>query len=316
MIGKLRRLAFYILILVIVFVFGSVALNFFKFEQDTNIAFVRDDSRPEKIINVVCGVDDPRTRLFVDMAELSSTIYLDQQENQHASFLNEWTRENVIKPELNTSNRFYTVSGLKLEIWLHPATGVRVIVFRGTKSLFSWQSNFHWIFKWFEGAKDQYEQVREFVPQLLDELQKGNSENQLTVYATGHSLGGGLAQHALYADHRISMAFAFNSSPVTGWTDFEEQHLERSVIGNRIYRIHENGEALEFFRLLMKAGYVLNPKPNKDPYFKEYRFNLKGGGLFDQHGITELSINLREIQKKNCPSKTAHTGIILGQPNF
>lgn len=269
--------------------------SFVSYNQSYNIAYVRDDSRPETIQDVVCGNRDGNTRYFADMAALSANIYSDVS-NLKNTHVGNWKR--VTPDEVFLDRKKWTIFlGLKYDLWRNDHNRKMAVVFRGTVDGHSWLSNFHWFFKWLPFVQDQYEQVRVILPKLLNRLPSEVKEYDL--FSTGHSLGGGLAQFASYLSPQIAKVFAFNSSPVTGWTDFTPEHLKKSAKGNEIYRIHENGEALEAFRLFMKMTYIFNPMPNKDPYFKEYRFNLRGGGIVEQHSITQLAQALA-IAKETC----------------
>lgn len=150
--------------------------------------------------------------------------------------------------------------------------------------------------------KTQYEKVREESSKLVNWLAQKNGA-KFTIHATGHSLGGGLAQHALYSHKSITQAVVFNSSPVTGWNDIEEVRRDKTVKNNTVIRIHENGEIMEFFRLLMKIGYVLNPNANENPQFTEYRFNFDHTpGPIKQHVMKSLTERFLEQVDEHCPS--------------
>lgn len=49
----------------------------------------------------------------------------------------------------------------------------------------------------------------------------------LKIIATGHSLGGGLAQFMAYAIPEIDLVYAFNSSPVTAYYDVLSKDRKR-----------------------------------------------------------------------------------------
>ena len=282
-----------------------VAVGFYSHKQSPNIVYVRDDTRQESDENVLCGRLDNKTHLFADMAAMSALTYKNYKKNEKLNeFANSLRFERVeidaIKKLLMLKKLDY--KGLGLNIWKSKDSNKRVFVlaFRGTVDRHSWHANFHYIFKWLPFYLDQYEQVQKKIPAVVSALiQKvGPLNKSAIVYTTGHSLGGGLAQHALYVDERIKTAFVFNSSPVTGWSDLEVK--KRKTKDNVVYRIHEKGEILEFFRLLMKSTYVLRPDSNIDPYFKEYRFNLTEGDLRTQHGISQIARRFYMIQNEKC----------------
>src|SRR5262249_65926 len=97
----------------------------------------------------------------------------------------------------------------------------------------------------------QYALSRELIPRLVDRLRSRFEADgkEVKIYATGHSLGGGLAQQAGYLRKEVRGVFTFNTSPVTNWS-----HLRmRKAVGNAypvIYRIFHGGEFLEKVRFV------------------------------------------------------------------
>lgn len=272
-----------------------------SYKQKPGIAFVRDDSRQEKLDDIVIGNNDGDTKLFPDCATLSANIYREDT----AKYIDEDDPEELGTRRLTVDGWTKVgkwpqrgASGLMYDIWRNEEHHLIVLVFRGTvPGISSWLANLHVIFRYIPFIVDQYDQIKDIVPKIVDDLSKDGASNEFRFIATGHSLGGGLAQHALYLDPRIKTAFAFNSSPFTGWSDLEIRQRTDNAFETTIYRIHENGEVLEFLRLLMKISYVFNPRPNVNPYFVEYRFNLTTGGLVKQHGIVPLACVLRKTRK-------------------
>lgn len=166
--------------------------------------------------------------------------------------------------------------------------------------MLGWHANLHWLMRYLP-VNTQYEKLRNSSYKLVEWLNKKN-QAEFTIYATGHSLGGGLAQHALYSHKSIKNAVVFNSSPVTGWNDVEEGRRTDSVKRNTVIRIHEHREIMEFFRLFMKIGYVLNPNANENPKFVEYRVNFnKLESTFKQHAMIDLAKTLVDHVDKHCP---------------
>ena len=108
------------------------------------------------------------------------------------------------------------LDGLEYHVWRRGRCGEAVIAFRGTDAneIGDWLSNFRWFIA--RRLFDQYDQVQKAVPDIIGKVNGVGCSARLIV-ATGHSLGGGLAQHAGYADKRIEYVYAFDPSPVTAF---------------------------------------------------------------------------------------------------
>ena len=106
--------------------------------------------------------------------------------------------------------------GLFFRVWKLESDARRVVVaFRGTWGFKDWlYGNFHW-FTRFLPMKDQYSQARIAAQRVFDRFSQ-EPQKPTRFYATGHSLGGGLAQHVLYTyPDKVIQAFAFPSRSVT-----------------------------------------------------------------------------------------------------
>lgn len=152
-------------------------------------------------------------------------------------------------------------TGLFARVWtLGGDTPVVVIAFRGTWGFKDWlYGNLHWLTR-FLPIEDQYSRARLLAERVIDHYanQAGAS---VRFYTSGHSLGGGLAQHILYTfPERILQAIVFDPSSVTGFVDqsapnqaqacacdAEELHGEA-----RIYRVYDAYEVLAGLRIFHK----------------------------------------------------------------
>ncbi len=120
--------------------------------------------------------------------------------------------------------------GLFFEVWETRSSPLRLaVVFRGTDGWSDWLSNLHWFTRFIPILEDQYSFVsslvgKEFSDRILADPIKYPNPESLPLVSVGHSLGGGLAQHFAYALRldprvpRVSQVYAFDPSPVTGWS--------------------------------------------------------------------------------------------------
>ena len=143
--------------------------------------------------------------------------------------------------------------------------------------------------RFFSSKLDQYDEVRVLIPRLIEEIEKYDDSVE-TFIATGHSLGGGLAQLAGYSSHKINTVVAFDSSPVTGFYDVEDGLRRFNSQNLKIYRVYEHGEILAYIRLAIK---VLYPTSKINPDIVQVRFNLiDEENVLGQHDIKTLTCNL------------------------
>ena len=286
---------------------------FLTYEQKQEIAYVRNDSRPSSLAKIVCGEDEEVGINLVRMAIFAADVYSDGAPELLSYLSPNWKKLVFTSEDRKSLFPNESISGLYFDLWSNKQERISVIAFRGTDGPLDFYSNFHWLTKYLP-FETQYQKVRNATPKLVSWLQQKNAQDHM-IYTTGHSLGGGLAQYALYSHKLIKEAYAFNSSPVTGWSDIDEKTREINVVGNKVVRVHENKEVLEFFRLLMKMTYVFNPRPNENPYFVEYRFNFSSNesqnacsrksasySRVKQHEMIGLAQGLVERVKCYCPS--------------
>ena len=160
-----------------------------------------------------------------------------------------------------------------------------VIAFRGTENKGSqfwhdWQSNLASVFGF---EPEQYRIASEKIPNVLKALKLENPH--IKIYATGHSLGGGLAQQAGYLSKDILEVFTFNTTPVTNWTNLSL----KGKVQNRypkIHRIYNGGEVLGGIRsvttLFTEARYGRH----------DIGIQVKPKKLISGHSMTLLSCHL------------------------
>lgn len=156
-----------------------------------------------------------------------------------------WTGVQGVKPCVNQD-------GLSFETYVHDrGNGVieeAVVAYRGTENfsvsdaLNDWATN---LSAAMAVEPRQYVAAQGYLKALLSALKKVSPN--VRIYATGHSLGGGLAQQAGYLSADIREVFAFDPSPVTNWSFLQS----RKEIGNSdpvIHRIYHWHEGLAYVR--------------------------------------------------------------------
>ena len=192
----------------------------------------------------------------------------------------------------------WVLGGLVYDVWVRATPGtvpLAVLVFRGTNylELADWVANARPVTNW-PGLDDQYEQARALMPAVVARLDAvyGGRER---IFAAGHSLGGGLAQHAGYTCPRIAKVFAFNSSPLTGYFDLARADRHRLNTARRTYLVYESYEVLALFRAV--PGY-LDRFRQLDIVVVRYNFTsaLDSPSPLRQHGMQRLVAGLLGAQ--------------------
>lgn len=207
-------------------------------------------------------------------------------------------------------------SGLYVDVWEREEEPKAIaVVFEGTNftSMPDWGANLRWFLRFLPSFEDQYtiaadEVAREFYERLAtsperyaikigcaDLLSAGGEPIKLI--STGHSLGGGLAQHFAYAFQqpfasggpKISEVFAFDASPVTGWSVVPRGIRSYNAHNLRINRVFEHGEVLAFLRLITSRL----SRYSEHPSVWEYRYNFDPSwNLIKNHSISMLALGL------------------------
>ncbi len=178
--------------------------------------------------------------------------------------------------------------------------------FRGTdfKSPADWHANL----RWFLPGRDQYDELAERVPQVIAES-KALADRQLhddlaaegrsrlnpgwQIVATGHSLGGGLAQMFAYKSAEVNGAVAFDPSPVTAFTSCVADHEVNCNVP--VWRVYERGEILSYVRAVTRLFYALSEN------ITELEFNLMGGNPILNHSIRRFHDSLKSHLDKRPP---------------
>lgn len=169
-------------------------------------------------------------------------------------------------------------SGLRYQGWYNTDKQTLVITFRGSgKRLGDWFANLRWITKFIPGIDDHYDQVQQHISTILSRAVAACGPVK-SIITTGHSLGGGLAQHAAYSDPLINTVYAFNPTPVTGHRSVNKTVRTANSQNLFIARVFEHGEVLAYLRLGLRNFYAIS---EKHPEIVELRFNFQNklGGL-------------------------------------
>lgn len=153
-------------------------------------------------------------------------------------------------------------TGLFFRVWMREAGTRQVVVaFRGTWGFKDWlYGNLHWATR-FLPMEDQYSRARKAMQRVFERFP--DDPRKLTrFYATGHSLGGGLAQHILYSyPQKVLQAIAFDPSSVTGFVDQPAANqvsaceCDSSDLNGepRIFRVYDAYEVLANLRIFHKT---------------------------------------------------------------
>jgi hypothetical protein len=196
----------------------------------------------------------------------------------------------------------HPVSGLEFHVWrrMHAGSCREVVIaFRGTdkNDLGDWVSNFRWLNR-LVPKFDQYAQVQTHITYIVNRIKRNGCNGAGTQFVSaGHSLGGGLAQQAAYADAggNIKYVYAFDSSPVTGFFDVSELVREHSTKGLGVDRAYERGEILMLPRLIIENIF---PPAECNPRIRSVRFNVLTGLPGAQHNIEDLTKQLRVVAQQ------------------
>src|ERR1019366_2650478 len=198
-------------------------------------------------------------------------------------------------------------SHLRVEVWMNPSRREIVVALGGTvaTSLKDWQANLRWFIPYHD---DEYTKLMEEVePQFVAEFLRrkhaadGAWMDQAKIYSTGHSLGGGLAQELAYAlpidpgVPRVTKVFAFDPSPVTGYTSVDKTVRDTNRQDLSIDRIYERREILAILRSLTN---FIDPPRATAPVIRQLRYDLfPDDNPIKSHSISDLACKLYEVSR-------------------
>jgi pimeloyl-ACP methyl ester carboxylesterase len=192
-------------------------------------------------------------------------------------------------------------TGLFYRAWVHgadnPSRKTIAIAFRGTDDRRDWKSNLRAILR---PSEDQYGGARSAARKLVEEMTKAHEGQSITFVATGHSLGGGLAQHVLYDQpRRFRQAVGFNSSPISGKGDVSKRDRKEACTCRedlnaeaRIYRVYESNEMLDIVGKGLRNRTTPTPL---DRHEHEIAFDFDTGNPIRQHSMVALAMRLTKM---------------------
>jgi hypothetical protein len=195
-------------------------------------------------------------------------------------------------------------SHLRVDVWTNSPRKLMAIAFGGTvfANREDWKSNLRWFIPI---RNDEYTLiVKKLGPALIREFRlriqqpKWAFLQDSTILATGHSLGGGLAQQFAYSlpgdwgMPRVTKVFAFDPSPVTGYYSSDSKTRSDNARHLEIDRIYERGEILAPLRSIENLVY---PPSATEPMVRHVRFNLfDARNPLAGHSIAELACALHK----------------------
>jgi pimeloyl-ACP methyl ester carboxylesterase len=218
-----------------------------------------------------------------------------------------------LEPSLGSPGGCEDEQGLLFHVWVrHTETRDEVVLsFRGTNGWNDWWHGNLWPVAQFFTDDHQYGRARAAAGQAittLTERARAAGRPPPIFRTTGHSLGGGLAQHVLYSHPaQVLQAVVFDPSHVTGFVSLRRElqaegcrcraDLEAEA---RILRVYESYEILSLLRLPHKA--MLPP----ERHVQELRFPFKQSwNPVAQHGMASLAHHLKDAANASSPQSTS-----------
>ena len=169
---------------------------------------------------------------------------------------------------IRAESRHANLSGLSYDVYYHD-TQERLdimVAYRGTDDGLDrdWIANASWVTQWFN-PWDQYRQARNEYEGVMERATKAANGKPVSFVATGHSLGGGLAQHVAHV-YPCTSAVVFNTSFVTNTTIYGSfnpiiiKFYEKDDVFESLRGKIDNTDKLAIYRLplTLKSGAIYN----------------------------------------------------------
>ena len=192
--------------------------------------------------------------------------------------------------------------GMMLYVWQRPAGGWPeevVVAFRGTHGWVDWRyGNLWWFTRFFEDD-NQVSRARAAAGRVLAHFKaeaRKHGRPEPVFNSTGHSLGGGLAQHVLYAyPNEVRQAIVFHPSSVTGYVAVGAENqvagcsCDKVAPEGRFMRVYESYEILSVLRIFHKTFFP------PERHVQEVRLPLKSGwNMLAGHNMGDFARGLKE----------------------
>lgn len=183
----------------------------------------------------------------------------------------EWTRVRTVERP----------TGLRFDVYHRREAGVLSVMaaYSGseTHDLGDWNANLAWFTGWLP-IRNQYDDARDSFREVRAEAYAASGGSPVSFYATGHSLGGGIAQHIAYAFPCVS-APIFNASFVV-----LKYRLDQPFTGVPIVHIHEDLEPITRLRRLLFVD-------RETAFYRYFRVQAVDMREFT-HSITGLAVGI------------------------
>jgi len=275
--------------------------------QSKDVAIIRSDDERISVTDVLSGRHDTALQYISQYAALSAIVY-DHAKDMFNDTVKNWNILDIRFEDYRPDIKGRWLKGLKVTSYYKQEDGVTyvTIIFRGTRftKWRDWYANANWLTRYMPFVHNAYKQTILQIDPYIDAIEGyllehkfANSINDIKFISTGHSLGGGLAQQAAYASHRIETVYAYDPSPVTGYKSIGKTKRQKNCEGLQIYRIWEQGEILLYLRYITKTFQKLSFKANISPRIVEVRFNfVENKDAITEHSMSNLANSLVRIE--------------------
>lgn len=186
--------------------------------------------------------------------------------------------------EWSAATRIERPGGLSLDYYFgshDPEVFKILIAFRGTQfdSLGDWYANLSWLTQLIP-VRNQYDYARESVAEIVKRAKAVANGRKITVLTTGHSLGGGLAEHVAYA-FPCTSAIVFDSSFVVN------KYRLAEPFDAQVVHIFDRQDELTFLRRLFLSD-------TETPSYRRYPLDLVPPKML-QHRSEPLGVGMARM---------------------